>query len=241
MLNLDFIESDLVALVERADGVHLTVIPTEPGYRDIEADYATHLDMRVDQSRVTRQYQAATDTTLVTMPYASTALVQFVTKSGVSGQIGGAVIPAVRESGTQYRLEGNHTSTQFYAGEQYTFRYRMSPPMLREDAPGGGLQSVTAGRLQLRKMSVQYASSGYFRAEVTPFARETYQYPFTGRVMGSGRNVLGQVSLEDGRFDFPVYGKNDQVRIELVNDTFLPCKLLGAEWTGMYAALARRT
>lgn len=72
--------------------------------------------------------------------------------------------------------------------------------------------TVGEGRIQLRKMSVLYNNAGYFRAEVTPFRRETYRYTFSGRVVGSGRNVLGQVAIEEGKFSFPSWPRTIRLR-----------------------------
>jgi hypothetical protein len=37
-----------------------------------------------------------------------------------------------------------------------------------------------------------------------------------------------------------IQSKNDQVTIELVNDTFLPCHFLSAEWEAFYTARSQR-
>ena len=89
-------------------------------------------------------------------------------------------------------------------------------------------------------MSVLYNNAGYFRVEVTPFRRGTYRYIFSGRVVGSGRNILGQAAIEEGKFSFPVMAKNDQVEIELINDTYLPSFFLSAEWEAFYVIRSRR-
>lgn len=141
---------------------------------------------------------------------------------------------------TVITLKGDWTETLFYIGKVYEFRYRFSTLAIKEEALGGGQQTVTSGRLQVRKVGLSYATTGYFRAEVTPFARGTYTNVFSGRVSGSGKNIIGQVAIEDGVFSFPVAAKNDQVTIELVNDTFLPCFFLSAEWEAFYTARARR-
>jgi hypothetical protein len=46
--------------------------------------------------------------------------------------------------------------------------------------------------------------------------------------------TIGSVPLADGEFTFLVQSKNDQVTIEVINDTFLPCHLLSVEWEALY-------
>lgn len=141
---------------------------------------------------------------------------------------------------TVLAMQGDWRETPFYIGKNYEFRYTFSTISVKEQADGGGQITVGSGRLQLRNLAVLYDDTGYFRAEVTPYRRETYTYTFSGRVVGSGENVIGDVSIEDGRFKFPVAGKNDQVTIELVNDSFLPSYFLNADWEGFYHLRSRR-
>ena len=99
---------------------------------------------------------------------------------------------------------------------------------------------MAGGRLQIRAMTVSYTKTGYFRAEVSPKFRGTYSYVFSGRVLGSAQNKINDVPIEEGNFMFPVVSKNDQVTIELVNDTYLPSSFLTAEWEGFFVLRSKR-
>lgn len=243
VLNVEFVESRLIAIVQRAYGVYIIQIPVEPGYRDDEATYTTHLDFRIDESRiVSMSYDSERDETLVELPYDcdwNRPAIQVVTRS-TANQTGGIVLPSVVASINTVRVSGDIRNTPVWIGEPYTLRYRFTHPLIREDALGGGQQANSSGRLQLRTMSLVYANSGYFQVEVTPYRRQTYTYKFTGRILGSGHNIFGRVAIEDGRFRFPVQAKNDQVAIEIVSDSFLPCSFLSADWEGFYTARSRR-
>lgn len=143
-------------------------------------------------------------------------------------------------SETVITLSGDWTENLFFIGKPYEFRYRFSTFAIKEEAIGGGQQTINSGRLQLRKLGVAYSNTGFFKAEVTPFNRDTYVNTFSGRVAGSGNNIIGRVSIEEGTFAFPIASKNDQVVIDLVNDTFLPCFFLTAEWEAFYTTRSRR-
>lgn len=252
ILNCEFIESKLYMVVQRHDGTHLEVLNMEPGAVEENWNLAVHLD------RVVTEYTAASitflqndptleldDTTRILLPYqlASGEEIQVVTAPGGS-RVPGVIITKYTTgvSGTQtyVDLPGDWTLQPFFIGRPYEFRYRFSYFAIKEEAVGGGQLTVGEGRLQVRKASLLYNDTGRFKVEVTPKGRDTYTYLFSGRVVGSLNNIIGQVSIEQGKFTFPVAAKNDQVEIELVNDSFLPCHFLSAEWEAYYTIRSRR-
>jgi hypothetical protein len=115
--------------------------------------------------------------------------------------------------------------------------YEFSTQHVREN---NGSQSVQSGRLQLRTMRVNYENSGFFKIQVTPFARPTYEYEYTGVVLNQLGSTIGDVSLNDGTHRFPVQSKNDRVSIKLVSDSYLPCAFQNAEWEGFYQIRSQR-
>lgn len=244
ILYVDFIESDLWILVERNGEVMFEVISLEAGRVDPGVDFSFHLDERVWSQQCIFDYYAPTDTTRIVLPY----LVDDPSAIQILGNDEGPykrgqIIPAkwISMGNGSGRFEVKGKVTSFLAGRSYCFRYTFSTLVIKEEATGGGQMTVGAGRMQLRRMTLTYNNSGYFRAEVTPFRRDTYQSVFSGRVTGSGRNIIGAPALEDGRFRFPISGKNEDVRVEIVNDTPLPCALLSAEWEATFIIRSRRT
>jgi len=122
-------------------------------------------------------------------------------------------------------------------GLPYTMTYEFSTQHVREK---DGSQSVQSGRLQLRTMRVNYEDSGYFKIEVAPFARNTYEYEYTGIVLNQSGSTIGDVSLNDGTFRFPIQSKNDRVSVKIVSDSYLPCAFQNAEWEGFYTIRSQR-
>jgi hypothetical protein len=251
LLNCDFIESQLYLLIQRDDGVHLEVMNLEPGAVESGWDIHVHLDSRVDESDTTLTYLENDPTlegdnqTRIELPYklGTGEEVQVVVAPGGS-RVEGFIFKnfTVDNSGTNtvLTMKGDWRGQPFYIGKPYTFRYRFSTMVIKEESIGGGQMTIGEGRIQLRKVAMLYNNSGYFRVEVTPFRRNTYEYIFSGRVVGSGKNLIGRVSIEQGKFKFPVAAKNDQVQIEIVNDTFLPSYFLSAEWEAFYTIRSRR-
>lgn len=252
ILNADFIESKLYLLIERHDGIHLEEMNLEPGAVEEGWDIAVHLDRCVTQKNVAGieflendPALEGDDVTRITLPYklAEDEQVQIVVGPGGSRTPGVIFTNFTTDNSgdvTVLDLQGDWRNQPFFIGVPYEFRYRFSTFVIKEEAVGGGQMTVGEGRIQLRKVTLLYNDSGYFRVEVTPFRRDTYTYIFSGRVVGSGKNLIGRVAVEQGKFTFPVAAKNDQVTIELVNDSYLPCFFLSAEWEAFYTIRSRR-
>ncbi|OJX54729.1 hypothetical protein [Devosia sp. 66-22] len=238
VLSAEFVESDLWLLIERSGQVVFEVMSVDAGRTDPSIPFTFNLDERVWASQCTLSYDAGANVTRVTMPYAVGVPGDYeVYGYGAGGYKVGQRIVATWDSG-QFVLPGNVTN--FLIGRRYTFRYRFSTLVIKEEAAGGGMMSVGEGRIMLRKMSLSYDKSGYFRVEVTPSRREPFRSVFSGRVIGSGNNVLGVPALESGQHPFGVLGQNTTTTIEIINDKPLPCAFLSAEWEAMYVIRSRR-
>ena len=244
ILAVDFIESDLWMVVSRADGTYIEVVSLEPGRVDAPATFQIHLDRRVTEAQVADiLYYPSDNVTHIRLPYQMlpSESYQLVAWYGDAERKPGQVVPFKGFAGDPTLIAVSGNLTRFVFGRTYEFRYRFSTLIIREDAAGGGgQQPIGEGRVQLRNMTLTYNNAGYFRAEVTPSYRSTYRYIFSGRIIGSGQNVIGQAAVEQGTFKFPVAAKNDQVKIELVNDTFLPSAFLSAEWEAFFQIRSKR-
>jgi len=164
---------------------------------------------------------------------------------GEDGQFkkGVAMTPEIDNTGATTRLTFRNRDIRdeyFVIGTNYAAKYRMSRLALREQSPGGGQATVNSGRTQIRKVNLQFAEAGYFRVEVTPYQRPTYQYVFSGRKLGSAKSPLGVVSIDDGTFPFPVLARNSDVTIDLINDSYLPASFLSADWEAYYTTRSKR-
>lgn len=239
ILYVDFIESDLWMLVERGGEVMFQVISLEAGRFDEGVSFEYLLDDRVDNEQCTVAVHDQAGITHIVPPYQVTNRDDYELIAIGNGHYkSGQVVPH-RWVGDILVVDGR--LDRFIYGRSYCFRYTFSKLVIKEEALGGGQMTVGAGRMQLRRMTVTYDQTGYFRVEVTPFRRDTFHSVFSGRVTGSGRNIIGVPSLEDGRFRFPISGRNEDIKIEIANDTPLPCALLSAEWEATFIIRSRRT
>ncbi|MDX2086035.1 MAG: hypothetical protein SFZ03_11690 [Candidatus Melainabacteria bacterium] len=242
VLNIDFIDSVLYVVSQRSDGVYLEKLNVAPKQIDANSTYLTHLDRRIKNNTpgVSVNYNAGSDETTWTLPYAVTGVMQIVTRDNTVGAKEGMLLPVIQQTGNTVKVKGKYDTEDVFIGQQYAMRFTFSVQFIREQNQNSGQSSVVVGRLQMRTWTIVFEKTGFFTVEVTPKYRDTYRYKFTGNILGSGNNIIGTIPLEDGAFNFLVQSKNDQVKIELVNDTFLPCHFLSAEWEALYTARSQR-
>jgi len=238
ILNIDFIETTLYILVERSDGVYIQSLEVAPAVVDTGSTYLTHLDSKINEAStgVSTSYNSGTNQTTITIPYAIDNTMQVVTRFvNGSSTTAGVVVPTVSQAdgGTSIVVNGNYTAEKFFIGEKYSFTYQFSTQFVKSaDGDTGSKSSIKEGRLQIRNFTVSYNNTGFFKTNVTPFRRDTSTDIFSGAVVSSTQ--VGNLDLETGDFKFSVQSKNENLNIELENDSFLPSNFVNAEWEGFF-------
>lgn len=242
ILAAEFVAARLVLVIERSDGVTLEEIDLDPGAADPGFEFQIRADRRVTEA------QCAVSTSLVegqtvtdlTLPYAESDPLWVVARQDGAGLSAGQAVAHERPDASTVRLSGDLTAASLFIGRRYESRYLFSPFILRETAGAGGASAIGEGRLQVLYLALFYEESGAFEVAVTPKARATYRYPFTGKVLGAASNAVGAAPLETGRFKLPVYARNTEVAIEILTDGFLPARFVSAEWEGRWVMRSRR-
>lgn len=234
ILNMDFVTNVLYSVVQRGDGTYLEAAHLDLGKVDAPFNFQVHLDRLILDDGV---YDEDTETTLWALPYPEAGTLQVVT--GEDFDAPGVVITHTRPTDQTITAEGDYSGRRVYIGRPYRAGIHLSPVFAREPVKGNPAATVAIqdARLQLNRMRVTYDKTGYFRAEVTPDARDLAAYTFNGRILGTNTNIIGQVAMDltkdsAGSFAFPVLTRNTTVKIELVNDTFLPSTFQNLEWEG---------
>ena len=127
-------------------------------------------------------------------------------------------------------------------GEKYTFKFE--PPQLMpysRTATDNTFIGNRTGRLQLRYVDVYYNDARYFKVDVTPEHRDITTYEFDRRApLNSGIVVSNVSDFEEDKFRAYIQSKNDQVTVEVVNDSIDQAKFVALEWTGLYFDVARK-
>lgn len=233
VLGCEFIENRCYFVVNRADGTYLEVMDLQADLSDAGIGFVIHLDHRIYMSG---SYDPGTNTTTFKTPYAvSSAGYSMVAGPAFTGKVG-KLIPFNVVDAYTVTATGNWTAGPVFFGMSYTSRYRFSQQYAKDQ----NQVAMTNGKLKLRRFYVDYTNTGYFYVEVQPKARDTYTYKFTGHTLGTPSATLGVPSIESGTFKFPVMTANEGVRIDLINDSYLPSIFQSAGWDAEFVTFGRR-
>ena len=138
-------------------------------------------------------------------------------------------------------LQGDYTGRTLIFGFNYNFRAVLSTIYIKQ-SNDNGVQSMLDGRLQLRKIYINYASTNSFNVYVNTFDKEKYDYEFndTSRVLGTNAAKLGEVTFSTGKFPVPIQCENTNCEIVIESDAPTPLSLIGASWVGNYVRRTRQ-
>lgn len=238
VLSAHFIGSVLWLSILRGNTITIESMDLSPNTVDADMGFMVHLDRRFGHEDELPTYNPMTNVTHITLPYPFQEGMQVVARNGNEGWRVGEVVPYTLTGENRLQIVGR--LEYFFVGVPYTMRYRFSTITMKTADESGAQKAVIDGRLQLRKMTLSYSDSGFFRVQVTPYRRDTFTYEFTAKTVGLATTRFGKTRIESGKFNFPIQSKNDQVTIEITNETYLPTSLLGAEWEAIYTSRARR-
>ena len=255
ILNVDFIGTDLFAVVEEANKVTLEKIPFETDFNETNATFEYHLDHNVTEATTGVSVAFSSGVTTFTVPYrlranmniigrflASNETSTYIDSNGVTKTLlAGQVIQTTNStdgSTSTITATGDYRNSKFIIGEPYEMHYRFSKQRLTEQ--GAGSPEYISGRLQLHHFYIKYEDAGFFKVEVTPENRNTSTYEFTGNILGAASSTIGQINLDTGTFRVPIMSKSDRVDIDVKNNTFLPTRLASAEYEGVFHMRSRR-
>ena len=257
ILNIDFIGTDMFAVIEEANKVTLEKIPFETEFREPNAAFEYHLDHKVTEATtgVSVSYSSGTGLSTFTVPYRLRASMSIVGRYLANGETStfvdaqgntktltaGQVITTSNTtdgSTSTITATGDYRNSKFIIGEPFEMHYRFSKQRLTEQ--GAGSPEYVGGRLQIHHFYIKYEDAGFFQVEVTPENRDTSTHKFTGRLLGSASAAIGQINLDTGTFKVPIMSKSDRVDIDVKNNTFLPTRLASAEFEGVFHMRSRR-
>jgi len=255
-LNIDFIGTDLFAVIEEDNKVTLEKIPFETDFKEANSEFEFYLDHKVTEATtgVGVSYNAVTDKTEFSVPYRlrakmtvvgryleSTETSTFVDTRGQTKDLfAGQIIETTNltnGSTSTITANGDYRNSKFIIGEPFEMHYRFSKQRITEQQ---GQSELLSGRLQIHHFYIKYEDAGFFQVEVTPQNRNTSIHKFSGRLLGANSSVIGQINLDTGTFKVPVMSKSDRVDIDIKNKTFLPTRIASAEYEGVFHMKSRR-
>ena len=224
-------------IIKRADGTYVERMNLKANEVDTDLSFPVLLDRK---ATVTGSYSSGTNLTTWTIPYPETNPMEVVYNGAWGTNKKGRNLVITQASSTTITSLGDHSAHPVFVGRKYNFKYQFSKFYPRETKAAGGGATISAGRLQLKRIALIYGDSGYFEVTVTPKARTAGVYKFTGQILGSSSFTLGSPYPDSGDFKVPIQCRNQDVTVDIDNNSYLPCNFLSAEWTGIFSILSTR-
>ena len=225
VLNVDFDNNWMYLVIKRDGVIYLERMNFTAQNKETNLDYLFYLDRKVKLSNGV--YDSETDTTLFTAPY---TIEDVDGLKIIDGK--GFPIPIVELDDNKAYLKGDLSTETIYIGFPFTSTWEFPNIYYRQQTQNG--TKVVEGVLMLRDVNLSYADTGYFKIRVTPkyTTQITSEYVYSGKVEGTDSATLGKISVSSGTFLLPVISNNEEVKIEVINDGYLPSCFLSMEWLG---------
>lgn len=222
VLNVDFKENYMYLTIQYNDGVYLERMNFTPKNKEANLDYLFYLDRKVYITSVTKDISEGT--TSFTLPYTLSEDVDLTILNNKGFPLEYTI------SGTTVTVTGLEDS--LVIGNTFESLWEMPIVYYRQQTQNG--TKVVEGTLMLRDINLCFADTGYFKITVTPeySTNITSEFEFTGKVVGMKSATIGQINVSNGTFLLPIIARNEEVSIEVKNDSYLPSCFLSLEWLG---------
>lgn len=136
---------------------------------------------------------------------------------------------------TNVTVKGDWSGRTVFIGRAYTFTYGFSRFLIKYEDQNGTI-TEDSGRLQLRRAWVNYQQTGALIMKVKNQYRE-FLNTLNGYKMGQQK--VGEVSIGDGQFRFPMNGDAMNTRLILESAYPTPVSIVGCGWEASYARKAK--
>jgi hypothetical protein len=239
ILNCDFIKSVLYMVVTRVDGTYLEKMDFSVGASNVGEPFRVHLDRKVQIPTTSLSFSGGYTTIAPeAVGYTPEGDDYMVVTKGGGGIKPGQLATVDLSSGI--RLKGDYTNSALTFGQKFNFKYQISPLAARMTIGNVAKSADTEGRTQIRKIAFNHADTGYYKVLVTPIARATSTYVFSGKTLGTPSALIGGDDLATGRLVAAVMSQNTTVKISVESDMPLPVSLFSADWEGFYVKRSRQ-
>lgn len=196
----------------------------------------TPFEIKLDRkATATAVYSETPHTTDITVPYALTAatISSLVILKATSSSTADPAVIAVAPTSVTYNatntvltFAGDQSGTYLVAGFRAPARYRFSEYFLKDS---NGVP-IDAAELRLQTLLLRLVRSGYCEVQVTPHLRDTYTYPFSGRVVGVPGLGLGQSPCSSQVVKAKVGAEPYGTLVDIYTESHYPAIVPYAEW-----------
>ena len=249
VIGMKIIEHIAYLVIVRPDGTYLDKMSLQDANLVGLTESTTQLPFKVHLDRLIEtkgEYDTVTDITTWSVPYPDDFGSTFRVVLGPMW-IGreGSLVQGVTQTNTINTLllktAGDFSANNVFIGKEYKFLYEFTEPTIKTEVQGRQT-ALSGGILKIRKFNVDYFRSGFFKMRVTAEGRDAFDHIFTGRILGSALNKIGNIPFETGSFKKLILSDARSLKIEIISDSYLPCAFTGADWEGNYVtrSISRR-
>ena len=240
-----FIDNALYMLITDSEGTYFQLqLNDEMEVRD---EPQIHLDRLIQypaapfaypSAVVTGTYDAKTDRTTFTIPYApaerTVAIVRYLNDDKQGLKLGDTKTKTL-----VCTEKGDWTKYKIAFGEQYLFEYEFNTGYTPDkNESQSRIIGQLAGRTQIMRWTVNHVDTGEYKIRVRRLNRKDDTVKsFRARKLKVSNTELSYSSqwLESGSMNVPVCSKNDQCRISVESNSWLPITVTSASWEGLYS------
>ena len=216
ILDAEFVNNFIYLTLQYSDGVYLEKININSLQGDGDLDFIVYLDRK--------QKLTVTDKT-VNLDYVPVNDIQVVNPDGFP---------------CEFSIE-NKTITLLnnydyvYVGNPYESKWKLSSIYKRQTTQSGAMK-VVEGILMLKDINLSYADSSYFKVNLIPAYSTAISstLEFTGIIDGTVSATMNKITPYSSTFLIPVISRNNEIDIEIINDSYLPSCFLSLEWLGEF-------
>lgn len=237
-----FVNTSFYFLACKSGSAYLLKADLSPGNLDPDpaSRILTRLDFRASEDSVQISYDAGADETTLTTPFPLEGAEQVIVRApgGIGGEElsegelldapEGTEAEVLSAAGTTLVLRGDWTQAPFWVGKPYTKLVELSKFYARD----GEGQPYSSERLSLRPLILELDETAYLKVRVTVGGRTPKTYTFEGSQADDPSSVYNEVPLYKGPWRVPIKGSSQATKIELINDSPFPSRILGYTWEG---------
>ena len=229
------IEGELFMIVTRGTQTFIekTVLRYETS--DEKHPYQIALDQ---QTNLTGSYSSGTGLTTWTTPYPHGSEAAVVLSTDFpDGEVGESLTVSYPTT-TTITANGDYSGGEAIVGIPFTQSVQLSKLFAREAT--NEAKTITSGRFQLKRIQVNFQNTGNFDVKVTPAFRDELVFNFSGRIIGSGENAVGDAAIAtDGSFSIPIQTSANTAIIKIENATEKPMTITSIDYSGFFNELTR--
>ena len=220
ILNIDFIDNWLYLTIQYADGIYLEKLNCTQKQEDEGLGFLVYVDRKISLSGT---YDKETNQTTFTVPYVLSDITVINREDGLK-------LNYTLDDKT-LTIQDNHPNV--IIGETYNTEWDLATIYKKQQTQNGGSAPIE-GILMLKDLELSYTSSGYFDVQVEPLyiKQEPSHYKCTCTYIGTDSAIIGKVKVDSGLFLIPVMAKNDEIKIKITNNSYLPSTFSSLTWLG---------